>query len=223
MESFTIEVAERLETGKGGSTRCRREGFIPAVAYHKGEKPVAIKVPYKEFTLMAQKARRSQVFWFKSAVPHLSGKSAIVKEVQQDFVKGRVVHVDFQTLNENEEITLDIPVRIVGEAPGVKVQNGILTVVTHEVAVRCLPKHIPNAIEVDISSLNLAQSIHAADLKLGDNVTLADDPHETIVSVVASRAGEEEGKGAEGAPAAGAAPAAGKAPAAAAKAPAGKK
>jgi large subunit ribosomal protein L25 len=224
VESFTIEVSERLETGKGGSTRCRREGFIPAVAYHKGQPPVAIKVPYKEFTLMASKARRSQVFWFQSSAPHLSGKSAIVKEVQQDFIKGRVVHVDFQTLSDNEEITLDIPVRIVGEAPGVKVQNGILTVVTHEVAVRCLPKHIPNAIEVDISALNLGQSIHASDLKLGDNVALADDEHETIVSVVASRAGEEEPKGADGAPAAAGAPsaAAAKAPAAAAKAPAAK-
>jgi large subunit ribosomal protein L25 len=223
VESFTIEVSERLETGKGGSTRCRREGFIPAVAYHKGEKPVSIKVPYKEFTLMASKARRSQVFWFQSAVPHLSGKSAIVKEVQQDHVKGRVVHVDFQTLSDNEEITLEIPVRMVGEAPGVKVQNGILTVVTHEVAVRCLPKNIPNAIEVDISALNLGQSIHASDLKLGENVALAIDSHETIVSVVASRAGEEETKGAEGASAAGGAPAAAaKAPAAAAKAPAGK-
>lgn len=219
MESFTIEVTERLETGKGVSNRCRREGFIPGVAYHKGEKPVAIKVPYKEFTLMAQKARRSQVFSFKSTSSTLSGKVAIVKEIQQDYVAGKVVHVDFQTLNEKEEITLEIPVKVVGEAPGVKVQNGILTVVTHEVSVRCLPKNIPGSIEVDISNLNLGQSIHAGDLKLADGVKLAGDEDETIVSVVAARAAEEEAKPAEGAAAA-AAPAAGAAPAAAGKAPA---
>ncbi len=212
MESFTIEVTERLETGKGGSNRCRREGFIPGVAYHKGEKPQSIKVPYKEFLLLAQKARRSQVFSFKSSHAALSGKVAIVKEIQQDYVKGKVVHVDFQTLNEKEEITLDIPVRVVGEAPGVKVQNGILTVVTHEVSVRCLPKNIPSALDVDISALNLGQSIHAGDLKLPEGVGLAGDEGETIVSVVAARATEEESKPAEGA--------AGAAPAAAAAAPA---
>ena len=186
------------------------------MAYHKGEKPVAIKVPYKEFTLMAQKARRSQVFSFKSANSALSGKVAIVKEIQQDYVAGKVVHVDFQTLNEKEEITLDILVKVVGEAPGVKVQNGILAVVTHEVAVRCLPKNIPGSIEVDISVLNLGQSIHAGDLKLGEGVKLAGDEHETIVSVVAARAAEEEtkpGEGAAAAPAAAPAAAAGKAPA----------
>jgi large subunit ribosomal protein L25 len=93
-------------------------------------------------------------------------------------------------------------VSLVGEAPGVKVQNGILTLVTHEVAVTCLPKNIPNQIPVDISALGLGQSIHASDLKLGAGVVLSDDPHETIVSVVAARTAEDEAKPAEGATAA---------------------
>jgi large subunit ribosomal protein L25 len=100
-------------------------------------------------------------------------------------------------------------VKLVGESPGVKNQNGILAVVTHEVSVTCLPKYIPSAVTVDISSLALGQSIHAEQLVLGEGVTLADDASETIVSVVASRA-EEEAKPAEAAAA----------PAAAAKAPA---
>jgi large subunit ribosomal protein L25 len=100
-------------------------------------------------------------------------------------------------------------VKLVGESPGVKNQGGILAVVTHEVSVTCLPKYIPSAVTVDISSLALGQSIHAEQLVLGEGVTLADDASETIVSVVASRA-EEEAKPAEAAAA----------PAAAAKAPA---
>ena len=207
MENFTVEVAERSSLGKGSANRCRRQGLIPGVAYHKAEQPIAIQVPFKEFTTLASKARRSQVFTFKSTSPALNGKVAIVKEIQQDFLKGRVTHVDFQTLKDDEEITVDIPVKIVGEAPGVKVQNGILAVVTHEVSVRCLPKYIPSGITVDISSLALGQSIHAEQLELGENVELADDPTETIVSVVASRAMEDEAKPA--ADAAGATPAAG--------------
>jgi large subunit ribosomal protein L25 len=214
VENFTIEVVERKELGKGGCNRCRRSGFIPGVAYHKADEPVAVQVPYKEFTMLARKARLSQVFTFKSANPALNGKAAIVKEVQQDYVKNKVLHVDFQTLKDDEEITVDVPVKLMGEAPGVKVQGGVLTLVTHEVAVTCLPKNIPSQIEVDITALGLGQSIHASDLKFAEGVTLADDAHETIVSVVASRAAEE-------APAAGAeaaaAPAADAAKAAAAK------
>jgi large subunit ribosomal protein L25 len=209
VENFTIEVSERATIGKASANRCRKEGFIPAVAYHKAEKPLAVQVPLKEFTALASKARRSQVFTFKSSVSSLNGKAAIVKEVQQDYLKGRVIHVDFQTLKDDEEITVEVPVKLVGESPGVKNQGGILAVVTHEVSVTCLPKYIPSAVTVDISSLALGQSIHAEQLVLGEGVTLADDASETIVSVVASRA-EEEAKPAEAAAA----------PAAAAKAPA---
>jgi len=215
VENFTIEVAERADLGKSGCNRCRKAGLIPGVAYHRADEPVAVQVPYKEFTLLAKKARVSQVFTFKSKSPALNGKAAIVKEIQQDYLKGRVLHVDFQTLKDDEEIHVEVPVKLVGEAPGVKVQKGILTLVTHEVSVSCLPKNIPSQIEVDITSLGLGESIHASDLKLGEGVTLADDPHETIVSVVVPRAAEEEAKGpaaAEGAAAGGAAaPAAGEA------------
>ncbi len=212
MENFTIEVSERPALGKGSANRCRREGFIPAIAYHKAEKPLAVQVPLKEFTALASKARRSQVFTFKSSSSSLNGKAAIVKEIQQDYLKGRVIHVDFQTLKDDEEITVDVPVKLVGESPGVKNQGGILAVVTHEVTVTCLPKHIPSAVTVDVSSLALGQSIHAEQLVLGEGVTLADDPTETIVSVVASRA-EEEAKSAGDTAAAAAAPAAAKTPA----------
>jgi large subunit ribosomal protein L25 len=244
VENFTIEVAERLdggsnqsgksavgtlsETGKSGSKRCRREGYIPAVAYHKAEKAIPVKVPYKEFTLLAKKARRSQVFTFKSESSVLNGKVAIVKDIQQDYIKGRVLHVDFLTLKEDEPISVEVPVKIVGDSPGVKNQGGILAIVTHEISVRCLPKNIPGSVEVDISTLNLGQSIHSVDLQLPAGVELDDELEETIVSIVASRAGEESAAAsveaaapaAAGKAPAAKAPAAGKAPAA--KAPAGK-
>jgi large subunit ribosomal protein L25 len=194
VENFTIEVSERTDLGKSGCNRCRRAGFIPGVAYHRADEAVAVQVPYKEFTMLAKKARLSQVFTFKSGSAALNGKAAIVKEVQQDYVKGKVLHVDFQTLKDDEEITVYIPVALVGEAPGVKVQNGVLTLLTHEVSVTCLPKNIPSQIQVDISALGLGQSIHASDLKLGEGVILADDAHETIVSVVAPRSAEDEAK-----------------------------
>jgi large subunit ribosomal protein L25 len=228
VEHFTIEVSERQNLGKASSNRCRKEGFIPAVAYHRAEEPVAVRIPCKEFTQLAAKARRSQVFTFKSASSALNGKSAIVKEIQRDYIKGNLLHVDFLTFAEDEEVAVEVPVKLVGEAPGVKIQKGILTVVTHEVTVRCLAKNIPAAIQVDITSLNLGQSMHVSDLVLPEGVSVDDDEEETIVSVVAARSTEEEATAtAAAAPAADAAKAAAPAAAAkaapAAKAPAGKK
>ncbi len=217
MENFTIEVTERSDLGKSGCNRCRRAGYIPAVAYHRADEPMAVQVPYKEFTILAKKARLSQVFTFKSSSSKLNGKAAIVKDIQQDYLKNRVLHVDFQTLKDDEEITVDVPLKLVGEAPGVKSENGILTLVTHEVSLTCLPKNIPSQLEVDISQLGLGESIHAGDLKLPAGVVLVDDVHETIVSVVAPRSAEEESKTGAAAPAEGAA-----APAAEAAKPAAK-
>lgn len=222
VESFTIEVTERQSLGKSGCNRARREGYIPGVAYHRADKPIAVQVPYKEFTILAKQARMSQVFTFKSSSSSLNGKAAIVKEIQQDHIKGKVLHVDFQTLKDDEEILIEIPVKLVGESPGVKSDGGVLTLVTHEVSVTCLPKNIPSVIEVDISKLGLGESIHASDLSFPAGVALADDPHETIVSVIIPRAVEEEVKpaavAAEGAAAASASGEA--ASAAAAKTPA---
>lgn len=224
--NFSIQVSERTDIGSSGSKRYRAQGFLPATAYHRSDAPVSVMVPYKEFSLLAGRARRSQVFTLQSAIPALNGKSAIVREVQRDYVKGGLLHVDFQTFREDEEVSVQVPVKIVGEAPGVKIQKGILTIVTHEVTVRCLAKDIPPVLEVPISGLELGQSIHVADLSLPTGVSVVDDEEETIVSVVASRAEEEGGAAAAaGTAAAGAdagksaAPAAG---AAAAKAPAAK-
>ena len=235
MENFTIQVSERLQLGKGAANRSRKQWLIPGVAYHRHDTPTAVQVPFKEFTLLAQKARLSQVFTFKSDSALLDGKVAIVKEIQQDYLKGIVIHVDFQTLKDDEQISVDVPIKVVGEAPGVKVQKGILAVVTHEISVRCLPRNIPSVVEVDITALGLGQSIHAEQLILNAGVTLTDDPHKTIVSVIIPRAIEEEVKpsaagalataGAAAAPAAAGAAAGAKAPAgkaAAGKAPAGK-
>jgi large subunit ribosomal protein L25 len=197
------------DDSKSSAKIARRLGFIPAVAYHRGDEPKRVKVSYKEFVKIGSQVRSSQVFTLKSDLSGLDGKSAIVKEVQMDHLANRVLHIDLQTLKEDEVIEVQIPVRVVGEAVGVKNDGGILTVVAHEVSVRCLPKNIPEGFDVDISALNVGQSIHARDLALPENVELVNDVDETLVSVVAARqadvetpaAAAPEGGAAAGAPA----------------------
>lgn len=211
MEQFTLEISNRTGVGKSESNRLRREGFVPSIVYHKGEKSVAASLLLKDFVSLAEKARASTVFTLKSEDKDLNGKSVIVREIQKDHIKNRVIHVDFQALKDDEEITINIPLVLKGESPGVKNEGGILSFVTHEVGILCLPKFIPQVIEVSISELGLNDSLHARDLALPQGAKLSGDPDETIVSVVAARATIEEAQtatataGAEGAPAAAAA------------------
>lgn len=225
MQQFTIEVQPRSGIGSSESRRLRASGNIPSVVYSRGGDAIPASVSQQIFLQLGKLARSSQLFTLKSSDKRIDGKPALVKEVQKDHLNNVVLHVDFQTIREDEEITVRVPLHFVGEAPGVKSEGGILTVVSHEFSVRCLPKRIPAEISVDVSTLALGDSIHAREVPLPEGVKLQGNPDETIVSVVTVRAVAEDeaataataatAEGAAAAPAAGAAaPAAGAAPAA---------
>ncbi|MBX7136965.1 MAG: 50S ribosomal protein L25 [Oligoflexia bacterium] len=222
MEWITFEAEVRSGIGSALNRRLRREGMLPAVVYSHGEDTIPVTLNYNTFMRAAEKSRNSQIFIFKSPDKRIDGRTAVVKEVQKDGLRGDVLHVDFQALKENEAITVRITLQIKGEPVGVKMDGGILSVAQHEVAVSCLPKLIPDVIEVDVSTLKVGDTIHAKDLNLPTGVELEDDPDETIASVVLPKIVEEEKPAevaAEGAVAAGAEGAAA-APAAGAAAPA---
>ncbi len=212
MESFNINVELREKTGKAANNRYRQSGKIPAVIYQRGQDSLFGAVDYKDFTLLAKKASTSTVFLLKSGDKNIDGRSALVKEIQKDFISQKVLHVDFQALRDDEEIIVQIPIRVVGESLGVKNDGGILAISAHNISVSCLPKSIPHHITVDVTPLELGESIHAEKLELPEGVSLAGDPEETIVSIVIPRAVAEETPataaaeaGAAAAPAAGAA------------------
>jgi large subunit ribosomal protein L25 len=213
----------------------RRNGFIPGVVYGGGEASKLITVNKNEFTKLATKASSSQLFTLKSDDKDLNGRIAIVKEVQKDYLsQSAPIHIDFLALRPDAEFRVEVPVRVVGEPIGVKLNGGVLSVAVHKLAVSCLPKNIPQRIEVDVTNIDLNQSLQASAVKLPEGVKLAGSPDETIASVVTIRIVEEaapaaaaEGAAApaEGAaaPAEGAAAPAEGAKADAAKAPAAKK
>lgn len=222
MEGFVVEVTARQDTGSGAARRIRKAGFLPSVVYHAGEGSTSVLISTREFMRLGAMARKSQIFTLKSNIEKLNGRPAIVKEVQLDYIKKMPTHVDFLALNENEEVEIIIALKFVGEAPGVKLDGGILTILTHEVTVKCLPRHIPKEFVVDISAMKVGNSIHLRDIAMPEGVQAVDSLDETIVSIVAPSAAVETAVAAPGAEAAGAAAAA--APgAAAAAAPAAAK
>lgn len=187
MEEFCIDIRKRAELGKRACKRYRREGLLPVVVYHKGEETVAALVERRQFVHIAEKVPASQVFTFKSDDSELAGKLGLVKEIQKDFLKNTVLHVDFHTIKEGEAVQVRVPITLMGEAPGVKLEGGVLTVEMREAMVEALPSLIPHEIVVDVSELKLNHSIHVSDLKLPQGVKLFNEPDEAVVSVVESR------------------------------------
>ena len=225
--SFEL-VAEFRETqGKGASRRLRHEGKVPALLYggHAGAR--ALTLSHQKLVLMLDNER------FYSTILNLKvgdqSQAAILKDVQRHPFKNAIVHVDFQRVDENEKIRISIPLHFTGAAvsPGVKSQGGIVSHMRTETEVSCLPKDLPEYIEVDISGLSLNESIHLSQLKIPAGVTLVDlvKDDAAVVAIHSPRAEEPEptAAAAAGAPAEGAAaPAAGAAAAPAAGADAKK-
>jgi len=212
VSNYTVELKKRSALGTSNSKRLRAEGFVPSVVYAHDQASVPVFLFGRDFFKQAESARISQIFTLKSDDGSIDGRPALVKEIQRCHLSGKLLHVDFLALRENEEVTVKVAVEFQGEATGVKADGGILSVMAHEVEVICLPKNIPATLAIDVSPLKIGQSIHASDIKLPADVKVAGDPEETIVSVVAVRQVEETttaaatpAEGAAAAPAEGAA------------------
>jgi large subunit ribosomal protein L25 len=221
--SFEL-VAEFRETqGKGASRRLRHEGKVPAILYGGHSDARALTLSHQKLLIMLDNER------FYSTILNLKvgdqTQAAILKDVQRHPFKNAVLHIDFQRVEENEKIRISIPLHFTGAAvsPGVKSQGGIVSHMRNDVEVSCLPKDLPEFIEVDISGLSLNESIHLSQLKIPDGVTLMELAKDdaAVVAIHSPRAEEPEptaaAAGASAAEGAAAAPAAAAAGADAAK------
>jgi large subunit ribosomal protein L25 len=204
--SFEL-VAEFRETqGKGASRRLRHEGKVPAILYGGHADARTLTLNHQKLLIMLDNER------FYSTILNLKvgdqTQAAICKDVQRHPFKNRIVHVDFQRVDENEKIRISIPLHFTGAAvsPGVKSQGGLVSHMRTETEVTCLPKDLPEFIEVDISGLSLNESIHLSQLKIPDGVTLVELAKDdaAVVAIHSPRAEEPEptAVAAAGAPAA---------------------
>jgi len=192
--SFEL-VAEFRETqGTGASRRLRREGKVPAILYGGHSEARALTLSHQKLMLMLENER------FYSTILSLKvgdqSQAAILKDVQRHPFKNAVVHIDFQRVEDNEKIRISIPLHFVGAAvaPGVKTQGGIVSHLRNEVEVSCLPKDLPEFIEVDMSNLGLNESIHLSQLKVPAGVELVSLAREdaAVAAIYSPRAEEPE-------------------------------
>src|SRR5271155_6250623 len=215
--SFELTAEFRESQGKGASRRLRHVGKVPAILYGGHSDARALTLSHQKLALMLENER------FYSTILNLrvgdQTQAAILKDVQRHPFKHAILHIDFQRVEDNEKIRISIPLHFKGAAvsPGVKSQGGIVSHMRNDVVVSCLPKDLPEFIEVDISGLSLNESIHLSQLKLPSGVTLVELAKDdaAVVAIHSPRAEEPEPTAAaagaapaEGAAAAGAPPAA---------------
>jgi large subunit ribosomal protein L25 len=216
--SFELVAEFRDAEGKGASRRLRRANKVPAILYGGHREPRALALDHTRLLLMLENER------FYSTIINLrvgdATQAAVLKDVQRHPAKNAVLHVDLQRVLENEKIRISIPLHFQGAAgsPGVKA-GGLVSHLRNEIEVSCLPKDLPEYIDVDLSGLGMNQMIYLADLKVPEGVEILELSHgrnSPVVSIHHARAEEVETPAAEAAAGAAAAPVAA-APAAAAK------
>ena len=191
---FQIEAETRQDVGKGASRRLRRTEKTPAVVYGAGKATTALTLDHnKILRTLDHEAVYSQILTLKVGA---DSERVILKDVQRHAFKPRIMHVDFQRIKADVKIHMHVPLHFVGGdvAPGVK-EGGVISHLMSDVEVSCLPDHLPEYIEVDISNLVLDQMIHLSELKLSTGVEIVALTHgndQAIVSVHIPRIIEEE-------------------------------
>jgi len=199
--SFLINAEMREDLGKGASRRLRHAGKVPAIIYGFGGEPVSVTLEHSKIIHNLEE----ETFYSQILEISLNGKTerVVLRDLQRHPAKALIMHMDFQRVNENEAMHVHIPLHFIGEdiCPGVKLESGAVSHQTTEVEISCLPKDLIEFIEVDVSALNIGDSIHLTDLKLPEGVSLVALSHgeghdQTVVTVHVTKTVEVE----EGAP-----------------------
>ena len=204
--AFELSAEPRNDQGKGASRRLRHSGKVPAILYGAHVEPIRLSLEHhKLMALVADEKFYSSIISIKVGGQQ---QPAVVKDVQMHPARNAVLHVDLQRVLENEKIRLYVPIHFKGEAasPGVKTQGGVVSHHMADLEVVCLPKDLPEYIELDLSGMNLNDSLYVSDIKMGPGVTisaLAHGANPPVVSIHAPRVAEPEPTAeAEAAPAA---------------------
>lgn len=218
MNQFEISAEARERKGKGASRRLRRTGYVPAILYGAGKDPVTLQLEQNDVHKHTElEAFYSHILTLKMP----SGAERVVlKDMQRHPFKAQVMHMDFLRINENEKLTMRVPLHFINEdtCVGVKTGGGVISHLITELEILCLPRDLPEYIEVDVGALDLGDAIHLGEITVPEGVEVAalvqgGDEGQSVVSVQIPRAivepEEVEGELLEGEEAAGGEPVAG--------------
>lgn len=192
MEELVLKGQVRTQIGKGAAKKLRRQRLIPAVVYGGISGPTAVTInPFEMMKLLGSGAGENVLISLALDGESEQSRTVILKALQRDPVRGGPLHADFLEVSMQRKIKVQIPVRLVGEAIGVKLKGGLLEQHLREVSVECLPGAIPSHIQVDISHLDLGHGIHVRELTVGGDIKVLEDPARPVVTVLVQRVAAE--------------------------------
>jgi large subunit ribosomal protein L25 len=195
-----LTVQTRAEVGRNAIKKVRKQGLIPGVIYGVGHEPINLEVNGRQLSTVLAHSSSENILLELEIVDGENKRNslAMIQEVQHHPLQRRILHVDFHAVSATEKITAEVPIETVGEPVGVKTGGGLLEHILRDLEVECLPGDLPERIQVDVTSLDISQSIHVKDLQLPAGVEAITDGDLTVVAVSAARV-EEEATGALGA------------------------
>lgn len=187
MEQINLTALLRVERGKGPAGRLRAAGRVPGILYGPGvEGAIALALNTKELEKTLHTHAGGNVL-VNLEIAGDKNRTVMFKEVMRHPLRGTVVHVDLLEVNLNETIEIEVPVHLTGKAAGLAF-GGIVQHETRTITILCLPSQIPDSIEVDITPLNVGQSIHVKDIQLAQGLTAVNEPDLTVVAIVSPTA-----------------------------------
>jgi large subunit ribosomal protein L25 len=188
MAEIRLTARRRAETGKGFARKARAAGKVPGIVYGRGMEPVSIAVDRRELVAALHTDAGMNVLLDLD----IDGTTtlALMRELQRDPVRGTLLHADFVKVERTQEIEVEVPVQLIGEAEGAK-QGGVIEHVLFTVHVRCLPANVPERIDADVSSLGIGDSLKVADLRSEGDFAVLNDP-DAVVALITAPVSEEE-------------------------------
>ncbi|NLG63641.1 MAG: 50S ribosomal protein L25/general stress protein Ctc [Candidatus Cloacimonetes bacterium] len=186
-----LKAEKRESMGKGTARKLRATGRIPAVLYGRGEESRPLSVDAHELELLMQRVHLESTIVQLQIDGERRAVKALAREVQRHPYRPSVLHVDFIQIHAGDKVTVEVPIRLVGQAPGVRA-GGLMQHALTELEVRCLPDDIPEFIEVNIEGMEIGDSKHVRDAQLPEGVEATQDPDRTICSVIPPQAGIAE-------------------------------
>jgi large subunit ribosomal protein L25 len=183
LDIFDLKVTQRNTFGKGPARTLRREGMVPAVLYGPQRKSLPLSVSPLELKKIYKTSGSDQVI-LNLMIENGGTKNvtAMVRELQTSPVSREYLHVDFFEISLDKEIVVSVAVEVTGKSKGVE-RGGLLQVVRHELEISCLPRDLPDNIELDVTDLDIGDALHVGDIVLGEGIKLLADPSLTVLTV----------------------------------------
>ncbi len=186
-----LKAEPRATVGRSAVRKLKAHGVIPAIIYGGKEKPQPLQVSARDINAMMSHASGENVLVELEIAGEKSNRTALVQEVQHSPVRGDIVHIDFHAISMDETIQAEVPLEPIGVPNGVKNFGGLLEQSLRVLEIECLPRDLPDRLTVDVSQLNIGDSIHVRQIQLPSGVTSKVQPDLTVFSVLAPTVEEE--------------------------------